>query len=492
MSRKTTIEEFVEKASMIHHNKYDYSAISYNSLKDNIYIICPIHGKYYQRAGNHLIGFGCSKCSGKSKYTTDEYIIKAKKVHGEKYDYSKVNYENAKKSIEIICRLHGPFYQIPSNHLNGAGCPACGGSKKRNTSTFIERAKEVFGDRYDYSDSIYINSNTKIKIICKRHDEFYQTPAHHLKGKECRKCSYEKRGIKSSMTLGQFLLRAKTIHGDKYNYEKKEWKNANTEVIIQCPKHGLFYQLPVVHLRGAGCPKCGVEYVSQQRKKNNEVFTAQARLVHGAIYDYQKVNYLNARENVIITCKLHGDFLQTPDAHLCGASCNKCADIIRADKKRLTINDYIIRARIIHGDKYDYSKTDYTSMNDEITIICSEHGPFKQRPGNHLNGNGCPLCANSGIKMEAPGIMYYLRIQHENLFFWKIGITNRTIEQRFMKDVKKIEVVKTWYYERMIDGYKEEQKILKEFKAYRVTQYLGVLSRGGNTELFIDNVLGIE
>ena len=186
----TTKEEFIKKSRAVHGNKYDYSKVEYVNGQTKVCIICPEHGEFWQTPGNHLSGSGCPKCSGKNKKTTLEFISDAVKKHGNKYDYSKVNYTNNHTKICIICPEHGEFWQTPNKHLRGDGCPYCSFNKKLDTVKFIERAKMVHGDKYDYSKIDYLNNRTKVCIICSEHGEFWQTPANHLMGVACPKCAH--------------------------------------------------------------------------------------------------------------------------------------------------------------------------------------------------------------------------------------------------------------------------------------------------------------
>ena len=121
--------------------------------------------------------------------TTEQFIEKAKQIHGNKYDYSKVEYVNNHTKVCIICPEHGEFWQTPNSHLNGNGCSSCKGLKKLTTKEFIERAKQVHGNKYDYSKTIYVNKRTKVCIICPIHGEFYQTPHNHVYQKQgCPEC----------------------------------------------------------------------------------------------------------------------------------------------------------------------------------------------------------------------------------------------------------------------------------------------------------------
>ena len=190
MSRKLTTEEFIKRAKMVHGDKYDYSKVNYVNNSTKVTIICPIHGEFEQNMINHINGKqGCPKCGGTSKSTTEEFIEKSRKIFGDKYDYSEVNYINNRTSVTIICPEHGKFSQTPHDHLsNKIGCPKCGGTSKSTTEEFIEKAKRIHGDKYDYSKVNYINSHKKVIITCPKHGDFYQRPNDHLSGYGCPKC----------------------------------------------------------------------------------------------------------------------------------------------------------------------------------------------------------------------------------------------------------------------------------------------------------------
>lgn len=200
-------------------------------------------------------------------FTTDIFIKKAKEIHGDKYDYSLVDYKNAKTKVEIICPLHGKFEQIPYNHLSGKGCKECGHKENgRNRSItlekFLEKAKIVHGDTYDYSKSKIENYKTKIEIICKVHGSFFQTPNNHLGGKGCKECgmisTLNHIQENCSSSTEDFIEKSKELHSDIYDYSKVEYVNNSTPVEIKCEDHGIFLQSPRDHLRGHGCHTCGL------------------------------------------------------------------------------------------------------------------------------------------------------------------------------------------------------------------------------------------
>lgn len=178
----------------------------------------------------------------------DEFVRRAKNTHGDKYDYSLVNYKNYDTKVEILCKEHGSFWQTPGNHLKRKGCPYCNGNAKMTKESFIKKAKEKWGDRFDYSLVEYKNNATKVCIIDGDGKKYYQTPANHLYGFDC--------SVNVKCSTNNFIERAKKVHGEKYNYSKTEYVNAKNKVTITCPIHGDFYQLPHNHLKGQGCPKC--------------------------------------------------------------------------------------------------------------------------------------------------------------------------------------------------------------------------------------------
>ena len=192
--------------------------------------------------------------------------------------------------------------------------------KKLTTEEFIQKAREVHGDKYDYSKVKYVNNKEKICVICPEHGEFWITPGNHLRGGGCRKCAIEKKREALRLSTEEFIRRARAVHGDKYDYSKVEYIDSQTNVCIICPEHGEFWQNPSNHCNGYGCPKCAGKGV----KLTNEEFIAKAREVHGDKYDYSKVEYVNTKTPITIICPIHGEFKQTPGDHLKGHGCLRC------------------------------------------------------------------------------------------------------------------------------------------------------------------------
>ena len=186
---KLTLNDFIEKSIDRHNNKYDYNMVDYKNNKQKVKIICPEHGIFEQLPGNHLYGYGCSKCANNLLSTNVEFVDKSNIIHNNKYLYTKSNYINSKTKVIVMCLDHGDFEITPSNHLKGVGCSKCSNKYKPTTIEFTQKCKNIHNDKYDYSNVYYKNNSKMIKIICPNHGEFEQRPSHHLNGVGCPGCS---------------------------------------------------------------------------------------------------------------------------------------------------------------------------------------------------------------------------------------------------------------------------------------------------------------
>lgn len=187
--RKSTKEEFIQKAILIHGNKYDYSLVIYVNKRTKVQIICPTHGIFWQTPDAHIQKRGCNKCAGNDKMTFEDFVEKANIKHNFKYTYPhNPNFNNRELTV-ITCPIHGDFDQIPYAHLNGNGCQKCAILDRTCTpEEYIEKANIVHNNRYTYPNLNYINSYSKVNITCKVHGDFSQRPDTHLQGTGCPKC----------------------------------------------------------------------------------------------------------------------------------------------------------------------------------------------------------------------------------------------------------------------------------------------------------------
>ncbi len=254
--KRLTTEDFIKRSKEKHGDKYDYSLSKYIGANKKIKIICPIHGLFEQTAREHMDGSNCKYCVNNNiKFTNEIFILKSKKVHGDKYNYDSVNYINGKTKIKIICPEHGTFYQIPQAHLRGDGCSKCSNNYS-NKSIFIEKSNKRHNNKYDYSLVEYKNNKTKVKIICPIHGLFEQRPDLHLSSNGCKKCGTDVIKSKTTMKLSTFIKQSKQLHKNKYDYSLVDYINTKTKVKIICQKHGIFEKTPNKHLQGQGCPIC--------------------------------------------------------------------------------------------------------------------------------------------------------------------------------------------------------------------------------------------
>ena len=251
------------------------------------------------------------------KLDTEEFIKRSRGVHGDRYGYTKSVYVDARSPIIVTCPIHGDFYTTPDRHINkGTGCPYCNGGISLGTEEFIRRSREVHGDWYGYTKSVYVNNHTPVIITCPIHGDFLQAPMDHFDLiTPCPECD-----LTRAVDTNKFIKKSRLVHGDRYIYDKTVYTGNRNPVIIICREHGEFLQRPHEHLIGHGCPYCngGVSI-------DIEGFIARARLVHGDRYGYTKSIYINNHTPIIITCPIHGDFVQLPYNHLNGYGCPQCS-----------------------------------------------------------------------------------------------------------------------------------------------------------------------
>lgn len=271
MGKRLNKEEFIKRAKLIHGDRYDYSKVNYVNNSTKIILFDNVLKEYFTITPASILN-GCGNknnvkniLSQKFSMGKNTFIEKAMKKHGDRYDYSKVNYINNRTKVCIICPEHGEFQQTPDKHLRGQGCPkCCRKNKKYTTDEFIEQAIKIHGNLYDYSETIYgKNKKEKVKIICPKHGPFLITPESHLQGGGCKYCT-----VGEVFNTEDFINKAKNIHKNKYIYDKTIFTGAFNKVIITCPQHGDFLQTPHKHIQGHGCPECAKLF----RKKETELY----------------------------------------------------------------------------------------------------------------------------------------------------------------------------------------------------------------------------
>lgn len=305
------------------------------------------------------------------KLTQEEFISKCKEKHGDKYDYSKVSYVNTRTKVKIICEEHGEFYQLPKSHYNGQGCPSCYGDINITKHEFI---KKYGRKEYDYSlieEPLRIKSS--ISIINKKTKLVYiQLADHH------------KRNIKPTKIESNSLVKKLSeIHNNTFEYviEKETYYSTDKIKIINRKTKDEFYYRVDRHLLGMKPNKVTLNY-----------FLIKAKEVHGDKYDYSLIKSIKSNsDKVEIICKEHGIFKQRVSNHInLSDGCPKCVGV-----GKWNTNLLIEEFKKVHNDKFDYSKIEFKNIDEKVQIICKEHGTFYQNIHKHLNGQGCRFCESN-------------------------------------------------------------------------------------------------
>lgn len=362
---------------------------------------------------------------------------------------------------------------------------------------FIEKVKVKFKDTIDTSLIEYQGCYEKVKIPTK-HGICLMVAKSLLEG--------NKPTIQSAINKTEYWInQAKEKHGDLYDYSLVNYKGNKMKIKIICKEHGVFEQTPNCHLNGCGCHKCGRDTAAQKTWKNINNFVRESNIVHNNKYDYSLSENKGHTKKIKIVCPLHGIFEKSMNAHLKGQGCITCGKELAIEKNTHTLSDFLEKAKQIHGYTYDYTKSIYIHGKIKLIIGCNIHGDFSQKPHNHINGQGCPICAkdkrlayiteyphswsdSSWIKRALLSKnfdsfkSYIIKCWNDEETFYKIGKTFTTIEKRFYgKNMPyNYEVIETFigipqYISKLED-------ILKKFN--KENKYLPLKKFGGRYECF--------
>lgn len=388
-------ELFIKQSHIKHMNKFDYSLVNFINKDTKVTIICPQKHIFIQSPRKHLSGQGCPQCCINRKVTHDEFIKRIKTIFGSQYDLSKLNFKNFQTKVTIGCQIHG-FYDVNPNVLmRGGHCFKC--ALTYTSEEFIKLMYKNWGDEFDFSTVKYIDSNTPIEFKCKNGHILRRTPRNVSSSIKpvCDFCQ----NILIPINFDDFKEKAKRVHNNKYNYDNVLYVNFSTKINITCFNHGLFSQTPRSHLSGHGCPTC-----SGTKKINHHEFINRISNEYKKIYDLNKCIYINAKTPVIIICNKHGGFSKFAQQIYKGDGCPKCT-LENLPAKR----NFLAKAVLVHGQTLDFSKANYISAREKITVSCKKHGDFFITPNHILNGKGCPLCKASHGERK---IMIFLKNQN--------------------------------------------------------------------------------
>lgn len=312
------------------------------------------------------------------RHTLEEVILRAKERFGDRLCFKDSIYQGNKNPLVVKCIHHGIFTTTPLN-LNRSkdGCPTCSIGKLQ-CDDFIKRANKRFDKKYDYSQVDYVNTSTKVKIVCKDHGSFLMTPYEHYgRGHGCPKCGVDRFRV----TPEDYIYRVRKVHGDRYDYSKTKYVHNQKKVTIICREHGPFKQEARVHLDGSGCGKC----FQKRNRSSLTKFIENAQKLHGDRYDYSNVEYVNNKTPVIIICRLHGEFKTLPNSHLairCG--CPKCKE----SKGEMRIRNFLLSHHIDFIQEYRIAgfKYRYDFYLPKLNLLVEFHGQQHYKPVNIFGG----------------------------------------------------------------------------------------------------------
>lgn len=338
------------------------------------------------------------------KLDTEEYISRARKIHGDTYDYSETCYVRSTEKLKILCKVHGAFYQSPQGHLAGHGCRKCGIGRvakqlQLSQEQFISAVIGVHGDKYSLAHARYAGRGAKVDVGCPVHGRFLISADSLLSGHGCRQCAVSDRASALRKTTASFIAESKARFGDKFSYQEAEYRGRTEKLSLLCSCGTRFLVAPVVHLAGnGGCPACFERGAVERTLVPFETFVERSRAVHGDRYSYIEAAYKGISKKAGIVCKEHGEFVQAAFSHLAGKGCRKCGVAARA-ASRLAAGKSMAERKLVALSKaqqnalYSYDVAAYIGNDKPITIVCEKHGEFLQVYGNHVRGAGCPKCA---------------------------------------------------------------------------------------------------
>jgi hypothetical protein len=275
--------------------------------------------------------------------------------------------------------------------------------RKLTLDEFINKANEIHNKKFDYTKVVYIDSNTRVTIICPMHGEFKQKPSHHLTGSECQQCGKITNKSSLILTREELLRRFEEAHGEKYDYSQTNYINYYKKIDIICPAHGVFKTTAVAHyLHKRGCPKCKDSWFVGDcyKLKRQDTFVKRVNQIWGEVFDFGNLNFKTLHKPICITCKKHNHSFETKPCVLLQnkGGCVFCSEERHREKHHQKMfNKFLEKSKTIHGNSYDYSLvTEYVNSFSPINIICKTHGVYETTADAHIYGkSGCPICSKS-------------------------------------------------------------------------------------------------
>lgn len=275
----------------------------------------------------------------------------------------------------------------------------------KDTASFVAQSRAKHGDRFDYSKLVYSGSHAHVELRCVVHDAWFTVMAtnHLTKKGGCKRCAGEAIASARRKTREKFIADASLKHGDRLVYDEVQYGGATTAIALVCKEHGSFRTTPASLLQATfGFPACGRAAAAASRVLTTEEFVERSRSLHEDRFTYANASYSGKDALVTITCRDHGDFKTTPTEHrrYLHGGCRGCWLRDMQTTKRKTRQQFITEATMAHGNRYDYSRVEYTTSVASIELECEKHGPFHIFPYKHLAGAGCQKCGRKCKTVE--------------------------------------------------------------------------------------------
>lgn len=345
-----------------------------------------------------------------SRVSREEFERRCETVHPGKLDFSKMNdFKNMNTHATFVCKeCQTNFNRRPQKMISGFrghGCPTCNGGVADTFESFLKKATSLPNIKFDYSKVVYVNSTTRVKVIClKNSHEVYLTPSHILGGDGCRKCRGYYRTIEDIIELSR-----EKFGKEEFDFTGSVFTQMNEPIMFKCPKGHIVNTSPTVHLRDeslGGCLECSHQLTSTRFAYTQNQWIELAKIKHHGFYDYSKVVYSSSQTHVTIICPEHGDFTQTPSSHLHGNGCPKCGVEKSAQSKVISDEVIIKRMNAVHPS---YTYTSVTRDGGRIIVEgkCSKHHNVRHRFDHAKEGHGCDRCCNNYSKLAMECLDYY-------------------------------------------------------------------------------------
>jgi predicted Zn-ribbon and HTH transcriptional regulator len=327
-----------------------------------------------------------------------EFLKRMNVVFAGQYDFSKSVYVKALEKLEVVCPTHGSFFAKPNSLYRGSGCPKCAVDKVgRKSRLRLEDVKKdllrIHGDKITFPkiETEFVDSHSKLTVNCNVHGESGKVSVQELKKTSgCPKCGYLARSNNIRITSEGFKKRVSEKHGVSLIPHMHTYTSLSADVRVSCLKHGAFTTKASSLYRGYGCKKCANEANGKKRSFSEDEIR---RALVGKPVSLIRLYKTKRGTQALMLCQEHGEYKTQAASIMAGRGCLKCSAKIRGLKTVVCFDEFISRAKVIHGDKYTYCRDRYTSISEGVVVTCKDHGEFTQRGSDHIHkGSGCPAC----------------------------------------------------------------------------------------------------